>query len=396
MTWASCRKASGDMVPGFSVLIATRVVPFQVPAAEDTPLRTHLRGRGPCPSLLPHPTASSGDLQTAGEDAAGDTAGTVGWEWSLPIHTSPKQPCPSLTSSRSDSRGISQASLARPWVWGLDVGQTLVRRWHKPSACSSTRGGDTQVTLGHSGTRCLYPTSSPQNTSGTHTQTLTLFPITQAAFHQDPPQPVWGPPAPHLLPSSPRPAVSRAPRVTPGPHGDPRQLPTGVIGHELLQAVELGAGGDVEATTVQLADLVVLHVQPLGVVEVGDGEAVGTCGQDRGAGGRCAADRGSPWGPAGGWARGSRTGQPRARAASPLDRGCANKGHPPPSRPAPLGPSVQQPAACSTAAASPATNAALGWDAQGPPRLRGAGMPGMDCAPRLAPRDPAGLGGVSG
>lgn len=32
----------------------------------------------------------------------------------LPIHTSPKQPWPSLTSSRSDSRGISQASLARP------------------------------------------------------------------------------------------------------------------------------------------------------------------------------------------------------------------------------------------------------------------------------------------
>lgn len=60
-------------------------------------------------------------------------------------------------------------------------------------------------------------------------------------------------------------------------------LPTGVVGHQLLQAVELGAGGDVEAATVQLADLVVLHVEPLGVVEVGHGEAIGTCGQDRGA-----------------------------------------------------------------------------------------------------------------
>ena len=33
---------------------------------------------------------------------------------SLPIQTSPKHPCPSLTSSRKDSRGISQASFARP------------------------------------------------------------------------------------------------------------------------------------------------------------------------------------------------------------------------------------------------------------------------------------------
>lgn len=31
-----------------------------------------------------------------------------------PIHTSPKQPCPSLTSSLRESRGISQASLASP------------------------------------------------------------------------------------------------------------------------------------------------------------------------------------------------------------------------------------------------------------------------------------------
>lgn len=44
---------------------------------------------------------------------------------------------------------------------------------------------------------------------------------------------------------------------------------TGVVGHQLLQAVELGAGGDVEAAAVQLADLVVLHVEALGVVEVG-------------------------------------------------------------------------------------------------------------------------------
>lgn len=36
-----------------------------------------------------------------------------------------------------------------------------------------------------------------------------------------------------------------------------------------MQTVELGARGDVEAAAVQLADLVVLHVEALGVVEVG-------------------------------------------------------------------------------------------------------------------------------
>ena len=44
-----------------------------------------------------------------GQGRDGGAGGTA-----LPIHTSPKQPWPSLTSSRSDSRGISQASLARP------------------------------------------------------------------------------------------------------------------------------------------------------------------------------------------------------------------------------------------------------------------------------------------
>src|SRR4029434_6449551 len=54
----------------------------------------------------------------------------------LPIHTSPKQPWPSFTSSRRESRGISQASLARPWVWGFTVGHTVVSLWHRPSECS--------------------------------------------------------------------------------------------------------------------------------------------------------------------------------------------------------------------------------------------------------------------
>lgn len=64
----------------------------------------------------------------------------------------------------------------------------------------------------------------------------------------------------------------------------------------MLQAVELAAGGDVEAAAVQLADLVVLHIEALGVVKVRHREAVGTCGQDRGAAGR-AMDGCCPWGP---------------------------------------------------------------------------------------------------
>lgn len=57
----------------------------------------------------------------------------------LPIQTSPKQPCPSFRSRRRDSLGISQASLARPWVCGLATGHTSVRAWHRPSECSETQ-----------------------------------------------------------------------------------------------------------------------------------------------------------------------------------------------------------------------------------------------------------------
>lgn len=35
---------------------------------------------------------------------------------------------------------------------------------------------------------------------------------------------------------------------------------TGVVSHELLQAVELGAGGNVEPAAVQFPDLVVFHI----------------------------------------------------------------------------------------------------------------------------------------
>lgn len=44
MIWASSRKASGDMVPGFSVFTATFVVPFQVPGASGKHGKESLRG----------------------------------------------------------------------------------------------------------------------------------------------------------------------------------------------------------------------------------------------------------------------------------------------------------------------------------------------------------------
>lgn len=52
------------------------------------------------------------------------------------IHTSPKHPRPSLTSSCKDSQGISQTSFARPWVWDFTVWHTIVNLWHNPSVCS--------------------------------------------------------------------------------------------------------------------------------------------------------------------------------------------------------------------------------------------------------------------
>lgn len=51
---------------------------------------------------------------------------------------------------------------------------------------------------------------------------------------------------------------------------------TAIVIDEMLQAAELRARRDVEAATVQLPDLVVLHVQPFGVVIVQHGQAVGT------------------------------------------------------------------------------------------------------------------------
>lgn len=43
---------------------------------------------------------------------------------------------------------------------------------------------------------------------------------------------------------------------------------TAVVEDELLEAGELGAGGDVETAAIQLPDLVMLHIQAFGVVVV--------------------------------------------------------------------------------------------------------------------------------
>lgn len=51
---------------------------------------------------------------------------------------------------------------------------------------------------------------------------------------------------------------------------------TAIVIDKMLQAAELRARCDVEAAAVQLPDLVVLHVQPFGVVIVQHGQAVGT------------------------------------------------------------------------------------------------------------------------
>ena len=49
--------------------------------------------------------------------------------------------------------------------------------------------------------------------------------------------------------------------------------------HQLLHGVKLGPRGDVVATGVQLADLVMLHMIASGLVPIPDGQGVGACGQ---------------------------------------------------------------------------------------------------------------------
>lgn len=77
---------------------------------------------------------------------------------------------------------------------------------------------------------------------------------------------------------------------------------------------------------------------------------------------------------------------------------CLQGASPPPAPPDLPGPSLWQHVAHSTAAASSATNPALGRDIQGPPRLRGASTAGMDRAPQAGTEEetPLGLGGPSG
>ena len=81
ITLASSRNLVGDIAPAFSFLTATCVVLFQTPA-----------------------------------------------------QTSPKWPVPSFLVKRRDSLGISQTSLARPFVNGLSLGQGVFRAHTNPSA----------------------------------------------------------------------------------------------------------------------------------------------------------------------------------------------------------------------------------------------------------------------
>lgn len=75
--------------------------------------------------------------------------------------------------------------------------------------------------------------------------------------------------------------VKRLPAGGARVRGRARRL-TAVVVDQVLQAAELRARGDVEAAAVQLPDLVVLHVQPLGVVVVQHRQTVGTCGTSNG------------------------------------------------------------------------------------------------------------------
>lgn len=55
---------------------------------------------------------------------------------------------------------------------------------------------------------------------------------------------------------------------------------TNVVLYQLLHRLELGPRGDVVATCVQLADLVMLHVIASGLVPIPNGQGVGACGEE--------------------------------------------------------------------------------------------------------------------
>lgn len=61
----------------------------------------------------------------------------------------------------------------------------------------------------------------------------------------------------------------------------PGMRPTCVVLDQLLQRLKLGPGGDIIATVVQLADLVVFDVVALHLIPVPDGQRVGTFKQTR-------------------------------------------------------------------------------------------------------------------
>lgn len=52
---------------------------------------------------------------------------------------------------------------------------------------------------------------------------------------------------------------------------------TGIVLYKLLEGLKLGSGGDVVASIVQLANLIVFDVVSLDVIPVLDGERVGPC-----------------------------------------------------------------------------------------------------------------------
>lgn len=71
------------------------------------------------------------------------------------------------------------------------------------------------------------------------------------------------------------------PRVVLNAHGSAAAARTRVVFDQLLQGVELHAGGDVVAAAVQLADLVVFDVVAFGFLPVSDGEGISTWRRER-------------------------------------------------------------------------------------------------------------------
>lgn len=231
MTWASWRKASGDMVPGFRVLIATRVVPFHVPDKWGQVVgikHRFLRIRKCKSEQQEHLKSFNRRRQNK----------TVFYDWTNDL-------VKDIDENESYPSRPLQSSLVQ--AWGQDGGNLWEfprHPWLNPESEASARD-KCQLECDTVRQRALKWKDSERGQwySSGHSTKYSWDISLQRKLEE---------------------AVFTCGELT------------AVVIDELLQGAELRARCDVEAAAVQLPNLVVFHIQPFGVVVVQHRQTVGT------------------------------------------------------------------------------------------------------------------------